>query len=781
MNENRPRILVVDDKTQNRLLITEYLEPLNVLIEEAASGKECLELLKKREYSLVILDVQMPGLSGFQVLEQMRSEKALETIPVVFISAVFNSEEYILKGIEKGAIDFMAKPINVNILQNKVNNFLKLYEKQKALDDLVKTLEEMNKRLEDSEKKFKRITQSANDAIIVLDQNYFIRFWNKAANHIFGYSRYEILSENFSDNCISQVSQEEFKGLIKTLLNSSDNTYSNTIRLIGRNRNFQEFPIELSLAYFMNTKKEINLTLVIRDITRRVLMESEALKAKELREANRVMKEFMDSVSHELRTPMNAILGISNMLLNYNSGNLLTDQREGLEIINQSGTRLLEMINDVLDISRLEENKMAVSYDHFDLDKFLAPLHSIIISLIGKKNIKFHIHKSINTPRVIYSDQKKLNQILTNLLGNSAKFTEEGRIDLYIHLIQDKLYFEVSDTGIGIAEEHLEEIFDKFRQIDNSATKVYQGTGLGLNICKKLIELLSGEIRAESTLGEGTTIKFYLPNHRQEENSLSTLEEQAESNEVNFLIDPDHIYNRLVVIIEENKESCYWYTNLFKNRNFNLITCTSSENAIQIITKYIPDILLIKMEMPKIHGMSIIKSISRNSALKHMSIIAVTHAGEFSIKNVHNPVIIMQEPVSEEAINNAIREVQNTEATRMKVKRIVLFERENHLKNYLNTEDECYQNENFLQCKLLLARRSVSTLIFDDIDISGENFKLVKWLQTNATFSPEKLVIVSGKPFKYILEEIVKAPGISYLPINSVRSCNSLDVALVSL
>lgn len=781
MNENLPRVLVVDDKLQNRLLIAEYLEPLGVKIDEASSGKDCLELLKKQEYTLVILDVQMPGLSGFEVLEQMRIDKDLEDIPVVFVSAVFNSEEYILKGIEKGAIDFITKPININILQGKVNNFLRLYEKQKALDILVKTLEEINKQLEDSEKKFKRITQSANDAIIVLDNDYFVKFWNKAANHIFGYSRYEILSENFIDNSISPRSQNELKSLIEELLKSNNNMHSNTSRLTGRKKNGQEFPIELSLAYFLNTKKEMNYTLVIRDITKRVIMEKEALKAKELRESNLVMKEFMDSVSHELRTPMNAILGISNMILKYNSGNLLADQREGLEIINKSGTKLLEMINDILDLSRLEARKMVVTNDHFELDKFLAPLHSMIISLIGEKEIKFQIHKSANTPKVIFSDQKKLNQVLTNLLGNSAKFTDQGRIDLFIHKIQDKLYFEVSDTGIGIAEEYLEEIFEKFRQIDNSSTKEYKGTGLGLNICKKLIELLGGEIRAESELGEGTTILFYLPDHPEEEKDRGLQGESAKPKSVTYLVNSLNINNRLAVIVEDNDELCYWYANIFKNKDFNVITCSSSKDALQIVSEFFPDILVLEMEMPGIHGISILKSISRNCSLKHIPILAITHTSDLSIKSIDNPIILLQESVTDEMIHDSLQKILQPKISRANSERIILYEKENHLKKCLNSEDECYHNEDFNFGKLLLVRRSIKTLVLDDIDLSGENFQLIKWLQKNKNFLPLKIVVVSGKPFKYMMKELEKLPGLIILPISILKKFNSLDDALANL
>jgi PAS domain S-box-containing protein len=657
MNKEKPRILVVDDQVQNRLLVVEYLEILDVIVDEAASGKECLEKLNKNEYLLVILDVQMPIMDGFKVLELMQQDPRLANIPVVFVSAVFDSEDYILKGIEKGAIDYIVKPINPSILKTKVQNFINLYEKQQTLDQLVRSLESINKRLQYSEKKLKRITQSARDAIILLDKDFKVKFWNRASNQIFGYSRYEVLFENFIDYTIAESSKDSFMEYIDLLQKGNGKSYLGSIRIIGKNKNNEEFPIELSLASFTEVSGEINYTVVIRDITKRIQMEKEALKTKELRESNRVMKEFMDSVSHEIRTPMNAILGISNMLTKYGAENLTSKQREGLEIINQSGARLLDLINDILDLSRIDANRASVNNEIIELDKFLATMHSMVLSLIGNRPIKFHIRKSSGVPNKIYSDQKKLNQILTNLLGNAAKFTRQGKIILFIHYVENKIYFEVSDTGVGIAEEYLESIFERFQQIDNSETKEFEGTGLGLNICKKLIILMGGEIRAESELGKGTVMKFYIP--------VLNLEEKVVEEGINT--EKEHITNErikeinveapLAIIIHDDEENLFWYANLLKTKGIESLPCNSSGEALQTINHYKPDLILLKIEMPKIHGASIITEISRDPELKNIPVIAISHVQELSIKETSEQFILLNEPVDEVMILKAIEDL----------------------------------------------------------------------------------------------------------------------------
>ncbi|MBN1597191.1 MAG: response regulator [Bacteroidales bacterium] len=776
-----PRVLVVDDQLQNRMLIAEYLDELEIDIDEAESGEECLEKLKHEDYTLIILDIQMPGLDGFEVLEAMRKVERTKDIPVVFISAIYDSEEYILKGISSGAIDFITKPINISILRSKVTNFLNLYEKQLKLDQLVKALEKTNDKLRESEQKFKKIAHTASDAIIVLDQKYKIRFWNEASQQIFGYSGTEINGEDFFNKLISGKSQSDLKKFFDALLKEKSLQQNSTLRIIGYNKEGSEFPVELSLAYFTAANNEINYTVIIRDITKQVNMEKEALKAKELRESNKTMKEFMDSVSHELRTPMNAILGISNMLLKYNNENLSDKQTEGLQIINQSGTRLLDMINDVLDLSRLDANRLKVVNERMNLDKFLASMHSMVLSLIGEKKIKFYIRKSINVGQYIFSDIKKLNQILTNLLGNAVKFTNEGKINLFIHYIDDKLYFEVSDTGIGINEEHLQDIFFKFKQIDNSASKKYQGTGLGLNICKKLVELLQGEIIAESRPGKGTTMKFYIPAEQlpSEINYKEEQIEQAESSDA--IIRELNINKPLAVVLDDNKENRYWYANLLSVKGFEVIDYSDSCECLKAMKMLLPEILIMKYEMPKLHGETVLKEIGNNKNLNKMQVVLMSNADDLILKDIENNITVLNLPVTEKIYLESIKK-QKISETKTECNDIVLFEGKSALKKYAENGIEYYRNDSFEMMIYLIAKRKIKNLILEGIDLMGENFKLVKWLCANGKHIPEKVIVVyTNQLFKAVVNEIIKIPEAFLIPLKDLLVYENLNTAIDSL
>lgn len=737
-----PGILVVDDQPENRLLMVEYLGDLGLPIDEADGGKKCLELLHQKKYTIVIMDIQMPEMNGFEVLEIMRKDEELMEIPVVFVSTIYDSEQYIVKGISEGAIDFIPKPVNVNILKSKVSNYIKLYDKQTKLDQAVKNLEIVNKRLKANERKIKGITTSASDSIILLDPNYKIIFWNKASYEIFGYSKYEILSENFFENLIDKKSQDILTEKINYLLKSSNNTLGNSIRLTGLKKSGIEFPIELSLSYFIAEGTLINYTIIIRDIAHNIKMEKEALRAKELRETNKMMREFINNVSHELRTPMNAILGISNMMLKYNSENLRPKQIEGLQIINQSGTRLLDMINDVLDLAKLESGKVTIVKEEVDLEKLLATIRSMVISLIDKKDIKFIILKSPQVPAIITSDNKKLNQILLNLLSNAVKFTQKGKIHLFIHHKEGKLIFEVTDTGIGISEENKLMIFERFSQIDNSESKEYKGTGLGLHITKSYVELLGGQITVESGQEKGTTMRFFIP--FEETNLNPALPEDRIAKKAKVQLENEIDYNLpLAIIIDDNEQNTFWYTGLLKDYGYSVISYSDSSSGFMAIKQYLPDLILLKLEMPKMHGQFIIDQIGNIELLKSTHFLIITSVERLTLQNIVNSYKIINEPFTAHDLEKQLDILNIIYTTRQNTDLLYLYEEHNHSREILKI-NHCFQSLSLNSAKLIVARRKIKELVLDGYHDLGYHSNIIRWLSENPEVVPEKIIVIIG-------------------------------------
>ncbi len=238
-----------------------------------------------------------------------------------------------------------------------------------------------------------------------------------------------------------------------------------------------------------------------------------ALEYEKLTKSKQQLKSFMAEMSHELRTPLTAILGYSQMISNYDTGNLSKKQQKGLNLILYCGQRLLTIINNLLDLSRIEAGKIDLEKAPLSLDQLLEELGTMVTALIRKKDITFHLKADSNMPRRIITDGEKLNRVLINLLGNAAKFTKKGEIRLSAGATGRQLYFFVKDTGIGISKEHQAEIFESYVQVGGSQTSEQRSgsSGLGLNLCKKLVSILGGKITVSSELGKGAEFSFYIP------------------------------------------------------------------------------------------------------------------------------------------------------------------------------------------------------------------------------------------------------------------------------
>ncbi|SEA20447.1 Signal transduction histidine kinase [Variovorax sp. YR216] len=232
----------------------------------------------------------------------------------------------------------------------------------------------------------------------------------------------------------------------------------------------------------------------------------------QLSSASKAKSEFLANMSHELRTPMNAILGFSEMMMDGIYGDVPFELKEPLADIQVNGRNLLRLINDVLDLSKIEAGRMELALEEYVVSDVVHTVRTALRSIAAEKGLVFDAHVPDDLPTA-YGDSGRLTQCLTNLAGNALKFTRKGRVDIAVALVGDELIYSVSDTGIGIAEEELDNIFTEFRQVDTTITREFGGTGLGLSISKKFVERLGGRIWVESELGKGSTFRFSVPLH----------------------------------------------------------------------------------------------------------------------------------------------------------------------------------------------------------------------------------------------------------------------------
>lgn len=379
--------------------------------------------------------------------------------------------------------------------------------------------EELTKRekaeqaLMESEDKFAKISTSAQDAIIMIDNKGLITFWNRAAEKMFDYTKEEVMGKDLHELIVPNEYRNNYKeGLAGFMTEGKGPAVGSIISLKARKKTGDEFPVELSLSSFVLRDGTWNAAGIIRDITYRKKAEEALIDARITAEAaNRTKSEFLANMSHELRTPLNSIIGFSDLMLEGAAGGLNERQLKYIKNVSASGHHLLTLINDILDLSKVDSGKMQMLYDQFPIIDVFNDVRDTLSNFANSKSISlvFTIDPGLDK---IYADKLKLKQILYNLVSNAIKFTpEKGSVHISAFLRSNMLHAEIKDTGIGISAEDQKKLFFAFTQLDSTYSRKYQGTGLGLVLVKKFVEMHEGKVWVESEVEKGSNFIFEIP------------------------------------------------------------------------------------------------------------------------------------------------------------------------------------------------------------------------------------------------------------------------------
>ncbi|MBU0985867.1 MAG: PAS domain S-box protein [Proteobacteria bacterium] len=498
---------------------------------------------------------------------------------------------------------------------------------------------EAEQALKEGEARLRAIVDTAADGIITITEQAIVQSFNPAAENIFGYPAAEVIGKN-----VKMLMPEPYHSQHDTYLKNYFNTGKAKIigigrEVMGRRKDGTAFPMYLAVSD-MHLDDRRMFTGILRDITAIKQAEKDLQRAKEDAEAaSRAKSEFLASMSHEIRTPMNAIIGMADLLWE----TLLTaEQQEYVQLFRSAGENLLGIINDILDISKVEAGKIELETVDFDLREVMDKTCGILALRAHAKGLELTCHIMPDVPIHLKGDPIRLRQILVNLIGNAVKFTAKGEVVTKV-MLADKtkqkadieksrispanpanegtefeLLFSVSDTGIGIKKEKFKSIFEHFTQADSSTTREFGGTGLGLTISKRLVEMMDGNIWVESSLGSGSTFFF-----------TAKLEKQTEPQKPSLPVLPEFIQGLKTLVVDDNATNRLILKEILTGWGF---CVTETEDGLQGLAELNRaqaanqpyQLIFLDCRMPKMDGFMLAEQIHKTSELSATTVMMLT-------------------------------------------------------------------------------------------------------------------------------------------------------------
>jgi PAS domain S-box-containing protein len=665
-------ILLVDDRPENLLALEALLAGPGRTLVTAHSGGEALKRLLARDFALILLDVQMPGMDGFETAELIRHRERSRHTPIIFVTAYDRSEAAVARGYQVGAVDFLFKPIVPEILRGKVSVFVELFKKTEQVKRQVEQIRQAEQReaqqrlaaerqqweaarlreefdrekqrfqeLERLGRERERLSnynrllmESTGEGIYGLDLAGNCTFLNAAGAELLGVTPGALLGMPMhalthhtrpdgtpypADQCPILAAYQPGGGcrVDDEVFWRADGT---------------SFPVEYSAYPIVDNGVVEGAVVTFADITRRKRAEEELRRAKaeadarkeDAEAANRAKSQFLANMSHELRTPLNAVIMYSELLQEEAQDRAIDGFIPDLDRIRAAGKHLLALVNGVLDLAKIEAGKMELYLETFDVCQMVQDVVTTVQPLAQKKSNRIDLVCAPNLGDM-HADLTKVRQILFNLLSNSCKFTEGGTVTLEIRRQGGRpgrdgedLSFRVSDTGIGMTHEEIGRLFQPFTQADASTTRRFGGTGLGLAISKRFCEIMGGDLTATSEPGAGSTFTLRIPARiaapapADRPATLSSAEDAAAAG------------TPIVLVIDDDPAVHDLMTRSLASEGVRIVTAPDGETGLRLARELDPVLIFLDVLMPKVDGWAVLTALKADPLLADIPVVMLT-------------------------------------------------------------------------------------------------------------------------------------------------------------
>ena len=646
-------ILIVDDEPINLTVLETVLEDPGYNLVRAGSGDQALLALMAQEFALLILDVRMPGMTGFELASLIKQRKKTEKIPIIFLTAYYNEDQHVLEGYSSGAVDYLHKPINSTVLRSKVGIFANLYRQSRELERMNRRLgDEATERLEAQrrladlnrtlEQRVKARTKDLVERTHVLEAAQeqlragaaqfqgladaapgFIWSTDAQGRFTFMSGRFEVFTglpfgELRSGGWRQVLHPDECETGIQQFLHAIRNHLPLNGRMRLRRADGVYRWIESSAVPLLDEQAESSLSFrglmgVSMDISDLVGAEQA------LREADQRKDEFLATLAHELRNPLAPIRNAVQILRTQNGAD--SASRKLQDIIDRQIGQMARIVDDLLDVSRISRGKLELRKGRVTLQQVVQGAVETSRPLIDQSYHQLEVVLPAK-PLVLDADLTRLSQVFANLLNNAAKFTEAGgRIKLVAEERGAEVAVSVIDSGVGIPVQQMANLFDLFSQGESARRLSGGGLGIGLSLVKQLVELHQGHVTAKSDgPGHGSEFTVHLPlDHDQSLPSVPGVVPPGKRSAATRL---------RILVVDDSEDAALTLATLLELAGYELYVAHDGEQALAVADACRPDVVLLDIGLPKLSGNEVCRRFRQQEWGQHMTVIALTGWGQ---------------------------------------------------------------------------------------------------------------------------------------------------------